>query len=67
MEQWRRRISKIATSFEVAHKAELKTAEKQTLDSKAKQVSYHKFDGFGWASCMNSNHPRKRSQSIPTF
>ena len=41
MDQWRKRISKIATSFEVANKAELKTAEKQGLDSKAKQVSYH--------------------------
>ena len=38
MDQWRKRISRIATNFEVAHKAELKTAEKQTLDSKAKQV-----------------------------
>lgn len=42
MDQWRKRISKIATSFEVAHKAELKTAEKQGLDSKAKQVSCHR-------------------------
>ena len=41
MDQWRKRISRIATSFEVAHKAELKTAEKQALDSKAKQVSSH--------------------------
>lgn len=41
MDQWRRRISRIATSFEVAHKAELTTAEKQALDRKPKQVSYH--------------------------
>lgn len=39
MDQWRKRISRIATSFEVANKAELKTAEKQVLHSKAKQVS----------------------------
>lgn len=39
MDQWRKRISRIATSFEVANKAELKTAEKQVLDSKAKQGS----------------------------
>ena len=40
MDQWRKRISRIATSFEVAHKAELKTAEKDALDSKAKQASH---------------------------
>lgn len=39
MDQWRKRISRIATSFEVANKAELKTAEKQVLHSKAKQGS----------------------------
>lgn len=37
MDQWRKRISRIATNFEVAHKAELKTVEKRALDSTAKQ------------------------------
>lgn len=36
MDQWRKRISKIATSFELAHKAEISTAEKQLKTSKAR-------------------------------
>ena len=65
MDQWRKRISRIATSFEVAHKAELKTAEKQPPDSKAKQVSYD----IVWLSCrvlqLQVSGPRELNSSVP--
>ncbi len=35
MDQWRKRISKIATSFELANKAEISTSEKQLKTSEA--------------------------------
>jgi len=44
MEQWRKRISKIAASFE-ANKAEISTAEKQTKSANKSlktEVSYRK-------------------------
>ena len=37
MEQWRKRISRIATSFEIAHKEELKSGDKPALESKSNQ------------------------------